>query len=55
MQGDEPENWGHLQKNADGTFDLPGTTQTYCSIFNTLKQVSPSTPIYGNFNGMQLT
>ncbi len=55
MQGDEPENWGHLQKNADGTFDLPGTTQIYCSIYNTLKQVSPSTPIYGNFNGMQLT
>ena len=55
MQGDEPENWGHLQKNSDGTFDLPGTTQTYCSIYNTLKQVSPSTPIYGNFNGMQLT
>src|SRR5436190_414667 len=55
MQGDEPENWGHLQKNADGTFDLPGTTQTYCSIYSTLKQVSPTTPIYGNFNGMQLT
>jgi hypothetical protein len=55
MQGDEPENWGHLQKSADGTFDLPGTTQTYCSIYNTLKQVSPTTPVYGNFNGMQLT
>src|SRR5438874_3948586 len=47
MQGDEPENWGHLQKNSDGTFDLPATTATYCSIYNTLKQVSPSTPIYG--------
>jgi hypothetical protein len=55
MQGDEPENWGPLQKNADGTFDLPGTTQTYCSVYNTLKQLSPSTPVYGNFNGMQLT
>src|SRR6266581_1553153 len=55
MQGDEPENWGHLQKNSDGTFDLPATTQIYCQIFNSLKQVGPSTPIYGNFNGMQLT
>src|SRR5688572_17675880 len=55
MQGDEPENWGHLLKKADGNFDAPATTATYNQIYRKLKELSPKTPVYGNFNGMQLT
>jgi hypothetical protein len=55
MQADEPENWGHLLKKADGKFDCPATAESYVAIYRKLKELSPSTPVYGNFNGMQIT
>lgn len=53
-QPDEPENWGKVTKRSDGSFDWPATTAKYVAEYNRLKAISPTTPVFGNFNGNPL-
>lgn len=50
-QKDEPEDWGHVLKNADGSFDWKATTDGYISDYARFKSFGTSVPVFGNFNG----
>jgi hypothetical protein len=50
-QPDEPENWGRVVKNPDGSFNWPATTAKYNLDYRSLKNAAPNVPVYGNFNG----
>lgn len=52
-QPDEPESWGRVVKNPDGSFNWKATTDAYTTNCAKLKAISPAI-IYGNFNGNSL-
>lgn len=51
QQPDEPEGWGHLVKNPDGSYNMPATLKQYRNRYQVYKQAGPNVPVYGNFTG----